>query len=434
MGINSSALEAGGSRRTAIRGVLGSRRALITTFIALHAVFLVALAPVMVAGAALGDLPLYRHWALEALQGNSWAGIDRPWVYPIAALVPVVLPAILGAAPYQFVWFLLLTAANGVSLWILTDGGRRRSAYPAAWWWMAILLILSPVALLRLEAFTSPLVIVALVLISARPALASVLLTFAAWIKVWPAAVILSAVIVSARRRMIAITAAIVSVGIVGAALMAGSGSHVLSFLTEQDSRGLQLESPLSTPWLWMAIQHVPGAEIYQNWALETREVAGPGDTWMIENASVLMVIAVIVIAGLLIWAHAQAPTRSAHLLLVGALALTTAFVVFNKVGSPQYMLWLAPIVVGGLANGWRTWRLPATLMAIIAVATTVVFPLFYMPLIAGDPAAATVLGIRNLLLVVLLGWAVWEIVRVAVTAPALAAHPTTRSIPLPVE
>ena len=107
---------------------------------------------------------------------------------------------------------------------------------------------------------------------------------------------------------------------------------------------------------------------------------------------------------------------------------------VFNKVGSPQYMLWLAPIVVGGLANGWRTWRLPATLMAIIAVATTVVFPLFYMPLIAGDPAAATVLGIRNLLLVVLLGWAVWEIVRVAVTAPALAAHPTTRSVPLPVE
>ena len=258
----------------------------------------------MLTGAVDGDLPLYRQWAMHAVDHGVWVGIDADWVYPIGALLPVVLPAAFGAAAYQLVWFLLLTAANGVSLWVLTDGGRRRSAYPAAWWWLAILLILSPVALLRLEGFTGPMVIVALVLLGTRPRLASALLAAAAWIKVWPAAVLLAALIASGRRRIIAISAGLTSLGILAIAVAAGGLWHVTSFLTTQGSRHLQLESVLGTPWLWMAIAHVPGAEVYQDWALETREVSGPGDIWIMENGTGVMLAAVAVIAVLIGWAH----------------------------------------------------------------------------------------------------------------------------------
>lgn len=404
------------------RRVLRSRRALILAFVALHLAFLAWLLPLMLAGVVEGDLPLYRQWAMHAIDHGVWAGIDYDWVYPVGALLPVVLPGIFGAASYQLVWFVLLTAANGVSLWVLTDAGRRRSAYPAAWWWLAMLLLLSPVALLRLEGFTGPMVIVALVLLGTRPRLASALLAAAAWIKVWPAAVLLAAVIASGRRRVIAISAALTSFVVVGVAVAAGGLSHVTSFLTTQGSRHLQLESVLGTPWVWMAIRHVRGAEIYQDWALETREVSGPGDIWIMENATGLMLAAVAVIAVLIGWAHRRQSAAGAvfgpvgaganRLLLTGALALATAFIVFDKVGSPQYMLWLAPIVVVGLARLGRTWRVPAILLTIIAAATTAVFPLFYLELIDLNPWAATVLGVRNLLLVVLLGWTVRELWR----------------------
>ncbi|KQO95838.1 glycosyltransferase 87 family protein [Leifsonia sp. Leaf264] len=393
---------------------LRSRRALVVAFVALHLAFLAWLLPLMLAGAVDGDLPLYREWAMHALDHGVWVGVDADWVYPVGALLPVVLPAVFGAAAYQLVWFLLLTAANGISLWVLTDAGRRRSAYPAAWWWLAILLILSPVALLRLEGFTGPMVIVALVLLGTRPRLASALLAAAAWIKVWPAAVLLAALIASGRRRIIAISAGLTSLSILAIAVAAGGLWHVASFLTTQGSRHLQLESVLGTPWLWMAIAHVPGAEVYQDWALETREVSGPGDIWIMENGTGVMLAAVAVIAVLIGWAHRRRGASDAdmRLFLTGALALATAFIVFDKVGSPQYMLWLAPIVVVGIAQLGRAWRVPTVLLTAIAVATTLVFPLFYLQLIDLDPGAATVLGVRNLLLVVLLGWTVRELWR----------------------
>ncbi|MGO7983351.1 hypothetical protein ACC691_36470, partial [Rhizobium johnstonii] len=137
---------------------------------------------------------------------------------------------------------------------------------------------------------------------------------------------------------------------------------NVLSFLVDQGRRPLQHEATLSTPWVWMSVLHVPGALNYQDYALETREVTGPGDAWIVDNGSVVMAVALAVIAVVISWAHLRG-ADSGRLLLSGSLALSTAFIVFNKVGSPQYVLWLVPIVVAALANGWRSWRVPAVML-----------------------------------------------------------------------
>lgn len=83
---------------------------------------------------------------------------------------------------------------------------------------------------------------------------------------------------------------------------------------------------------------------------------------------------------------------------------------VFNKVGSPQFMVWLAPAVAVGLSYQWKAWRVPATMLIGVAILTFLVYPLFYDALSHNNPAMAAVLTLRNLLLVVLFVWSVRQL------------------------
>jgi hypothetical protein len=68
-----------------------------------------------------------------------------------------------------------------------------------------------------------------------------------------------------------------------------------------------------------------------------------------------------------------RAPSRigEQHLILRGAFALTSALIVFNKVGSPQYMLWLAPVVAAGLLIDRKAWTSIAVWLAVTCFLTT---------------------------------------------------------------
>ena len=401
-------------------------RSLWWAFAALHAAVFLALTPLMLAGGVSGDLPLYRTWATDALSTGSWPVLDFSWVYPAGALLPIVLPNVLGESLYQLVWLVLLTGLNGLSLWMITDRGRRTVDNAAAWWWLLVLFLLSPVAFLRLEGFSAPMVLIALLVLARRPRVAGRLLAAATWIKVWPAAVIAAVMVASRRRSTVVRSALVVTLGIVLAVALGGGLTRVDTFISTQSSRGLQLEAPLSTPWVWMAMLQVPGASVYQNVALATREVMGPGDTWAINSSTELMLgvvlalLAVLAVAAFGLPGARRRPTDETGLVLLGALTLTTAFVVFNKVGSPQYMLWIAPILAVGLATRPDTFRVPAVLTAWAAGLTTLVFPLLYRQLIVLDPVAVLVLGARNLIVVTVFAWCAVRLVEAALAAVGL--------------
>ncbi len=426
-------------RRTWSR-VQAHPRGLLYGFVAVHAAVFLALTPLMIGGGVSGDLPLYRLWATGALSDGVWPVLDFSWVYPAGAVVPIVLPNVFGEQHYQFVWLALLTALNAVALWLLTDRGRHTVDNRAAWWWLLVTLLLSPVAFLRLEGFSAPLVVAALMLLSTRPRVAGLLLAAATWIKVWPAAVI-AAVVVGSRHRAVVLRGGVLVTMVVVSCVLLGRGADDLtSFVTMQSGRALQLEATLSTPWLWMAMLRVPGASVYQNVALATREVMGPGDTWMINESTQVMLAVLVLLAGVLAvasfglprWggsrrrgsaasadAVAVVPARARGdefgTVLLGALTLTLAFVVFNKVGSPQYLLWIVPIVAVGYASRPEAFRTPAVLTAWASGLTTLVFPILYRPLIELNPVAVLVLGARNALLVVLFCWCTARLVRLAV-------------------
>ncbi len=408
-------------------------RTLLFGFIALHVLFLFALLPSIIAGDALGDLQLYRVWAMDGFRTGLWHGIQLPWVYPIGAMVPIAGAALAGSAHFLALWLLFTMALNALAIGVLTDFGRKQSSYPAAWWMLLVWFILSPVGLLRLEGLVAPLVVIALVILARRPFAAGVILAIVTWIKVWPVAVILAILSVARRRALVLGAGMLVSSCVVAVVTLLGGLSNVTSFVTAQSDRNLQLESPVATPWVWAAAFDVPGSYIYQNVELATREVAGTGATAMAAVMTPLMLLAVAVIVVLLVIAQrrtmvpvatrfAPETDASVSLILQGALAITLALVVFNKVGSPQYMLWIAPVVVAGLAHNAQAWRVPSQFMLAISVLTTLIFPLFYMSLANADIGAVMLLTARNILVVVLFCWSMWRLVLLAFKPDAATA------------
>jgi hypothetical protein len=90
-----------------------------------------------------------------------------------------------------------------------------------------------------------------------------------------------------------------------------------------------------------------------------------------------------------------------------GALLMAVLLIVTNKVGSPQFIGWLAGPVAVGLArpgaDGLRPWRWTAGLVLVIGGLTQIVFPMTYSAITAGMVGPSLVLVARNVLLVVLL-------------------------------
>jgi uncharacterized membrane protein len=258
----------------------------------------------------------------------------------------------------------------------------------------------------RVEGITAPIVLIALLYAAQRPVVAGVLLSIATWIKVWPAAVLVPIVIASRKRIQVVLAGAAVTAAVALGTWLSGGLRHILDFLLNQGERGMQLEATFSTPWVWLSVFHIAGSRMADNTAINSTEVYGPGASVAAFLMQPLLIVAAVVAAILLVRALKRGAERE-ELFMEGALMMVTAFIVFNKVGSPQFIIWLAPVIVAGLTHDWDRWKVPAALLMGIAMTTFVIYPLFYTPLIHAHPVMAAILTTRNVLLVVLLWWSV---------------------------
>jgi hypothetical protein len=215
-----------------------------------------------------------------------------------------------------------------------------------------------------------------------------------------------------ARGRVLLATLA-VSVVVVTVGVSLGGASALLSAITEQTGRGLQVEAPVSTVWLWAAAAGQWAARVYYDQGILTWQVFGDGTTVVAAAMTPLLALIVVAIAALGLIATRRG-VHEAQLFPLLALALTMALVTVNKVGSPQFATWIAVPVMLGLA--WQAWggvsfRVPAVLALVIASLTQVIYPVLYGSLLSLNPLMLTVLSTRNLLYVALLGWAIWRLV-----------------------
>ncbi|MBC7291978.1 MAG: DUF2029 domain-containing protein [Actinotalea sp.] len=379
-----------------------TRRALVWAAFAVVHAGIVVLGVVVVPAEAFWDVDLYRWWAGSFLGFDEPRPVlDAPWVYPPGALVPVLLPGlvtVLSSTGYALAWSAMVTALDAVVVTVLL----RRGATAAALWWLAFLALLGPVSLGRLDAVAVPLAVLGLLAAADGAArTASVLLTAGAWVKVVSGPLLLP-VAAAARRPWRDVVAPAAGVSAVVLAVVLALGGTPLGFLTTQTDRGLQAESVGATPWVLGAALDGRSAVVLDE-GLVTYEVAGPGAAATAALLDVALPVGVAVAATLLLLARRRGV--AAEVLVPASLVLTTWLVVANKVGSPQFVAWLAvPVLVLLAAPRRLEGRTVTAALALVAAALTqAVFPWGYPAFLAGDPLVSGALAARNGVLVALL-------------------------------
>ncbi|MFE7845998.1 hypothetical protein ACFUTX_12505 [Microbacterium sp. NPDC057407] len=381
-------------------------------FVAVHLV--VAVLGFVEPNMPMGDVYLvYEPWVRGALEGGVIPGIAQEWIYPQLAIVPMVLARGLAwIGGYTVGWAILVTILNALAFALLVGRGRSTGRATAAAFWLAFVLLLGPVGMYRLDGVTVPLAIAGSLWLVGRPLLGAILLSVGTWMKVWPAALLAAAVIAVRRRLTVIGGALIVSALTLAVVFAAGGAAHAFGFVAGQTGRGLQLEAPVTGWYLWQAVGGVEGAFVYYDSEILTFQVTGPNVDAVIAAMTPLLAAAVLAVAALGA-VRAWRGGSFAALFPALALALVLAFIVFNKVGSPQFLTWLiAPLVVG-LVIDRRRWLVPAGVALACALLTQLVYPLLYDRLIVADALAAAVLSARNLLMLTLFVWAVVRVARV---------------------
>ena len=355
---------------------------------------------------SFGDLSLYDYWAYQVDNGTGVYGLVSEWVYPALAFVPIWIAGALNLVSYEVSWlavvFVLNTAAVLLMVRKANNGGMFSGTY-ASWAFLAALLLLGPVAVSRIDSVSAALAILGLVAINRNATgIAAALFTIAGWIKIWPVALFVAMIAVFKKRLQAITVATIISASIIGIGLLAG-GTKVFGFVLQQQERGIQIESVMATPWMWLA--KFGSASIFFDDSILTNQVSGPLVQELAAISNYLLFIALAITVLLAIRAVRAGRNRT-QVFALTALTGVLDLIVFNKVGSPQFMIWLAVPLVALVFFGINKSKVALAMGSAILLLTQLVYPVFYIELLGLEIMPLVLLTVRNLLLVALLIWA----------------------------
>jgi hypothetical protein len=355
---------------------------------------------------SFGDLSLYDYWAYQVDNGTGVYGLVTDWVYPALAFVPIWIAGALNLVSYEVSWLTLVFGLNTAAVLLLVrreSNGGVFTGTNASWAFLSALLFLGPVAVSRIDAVSSALAILGLVAIKRNSTgIAAALFTIAGWIKIWPVALFAAMIAVFKKRLQAIIVATSISASIICVGLLAG-GTKVFGFVLQQQERGIQIESVMATPWMWLA--KFGSANIFFDDSILTNQVSGPLVQQLAAVSNYLLFIALAITAFLAIRAVRAGRNRT-QVFALAALTGVLDLIVFNKVGSPQFMIWLAVPLVALVYFGINKSKVALAMGAAILLLTQLVYPVFYIELLGLETMPLGLLTVRNLLLVALLIWA----------------------------
>jgi hypothetical protein len=349
------------------------------------------------------DIRYYAEWAVGVLNGSRIPYADFAWEYPPLALPAMLGPAIGaellggGTAAHTVSWVacaLLLDAA--VLAVVLRRVAERSLREPAVALWVFGPPLLGAVSWARFDLFPAIAGFAAVLTAAAgSTARSGVAAGVGAALKIWP---LLLAPI--QRTRPAALRATAVSVGVVGAVAVttfAVTGSTGFAqVLQYQRVRGLQIESVVALPLLWL---RALGADGYQPvFDFGAWQISGPGSEFLAVLSTAVFAASLAVI-GVRHWLAMRHDVGPAGVGLTAAVVLLASLLT-NKVFSPQYVLWLLAIVVAAAVLDPDDWRglVPAILG--VAALTQLVFPILYGDVIYGAWFGLLILTARDLVLI----------------------------------
>ncbi len=400
-----------------------SRRFTSAAAVAAAVVFLVSWALLhrgFYAAQEIVDIPVYETYG-NAIERGKVPYRDFRLEYPPGALPVFALPALLSERGDQasfrraFEGVMALCGVAATLLAALLLGALRvsRARVAAALGAVAIFpLLLGNVVLTRFDLWPAALVLAALAaLVWGRDRLGFGLLGGAVAAKLFPAVLVPLAFGAVWRRR--GRREALVCLGILGAVVaLAFLPFVVLAPDGLAYSLGRQLGRPLQIESLGAAVllvgHHLLDLELEMRSGHGSQNLAGTAPAF-------LAIVLSLAQLGILAWIWLRRAASPEELLRWSAAALV-AFVALGKVLSPQFLIWLAPLVP--LVAGRRGLQASA-LLVLALVLTQLWFPYRYWDLaLRFDGVAAAVVLARDLVLVALL------VVLVRDTGPAPARSP----------
>jgi len=375
----------------------------------------------------VSDVPLYHAYAdlfLDGVVPYREVGFEYP---PLAAPL-IALPGIVSLDPETFRYaFAVLAFIFLVALMFATG---RLAALGGGREWVALLVVaLAPVAtgaMIRTHFDLAP----ALCLVAGLVAIGSgrsktgfALFGVGGALKLFPlvAVPIAAAWLLGQGRRAEVVTGLVVAAVVVALTVGAGIGlsadgaANAVEYHVE---RPVQIESLPAT--VLNAVEEAGGRAPTPEHSHRSDGLDHPAADAITVGFLVLLAVALVVLT---VAAGRMSDVRG---LALAALTAAAAVATFGKVLSPQFMIWLVPLAA--VAWAWGMYALAVVTTAAISV-TLVWFPERYFDLVDRDDDMLAAVAGRNLLLLVMLALAAWEIRRL-VRGSRAAAESTPQAHP----
>ena len=330
----------------------------------------------------LNDLEIYLSW-VPGLQAGQFPAADPTWQYP-PGIAPLFVVA--GSLGLDFRWaFTLVILAVDAALMALLLAARARrpwTAWRGPWLWAMAGLVVGPIMVTRFDVVPTALAVLAVLLV-ARPALSGAAAALGALTKVWPAFMLLSL----PRRSLPRGALGFVVAGGLALLVALTVSRDALSFLANQQSRGLQVESVGALPYeLWSLL----GGEVsfaYRYGSIQV-DMAGAEAVGLVVSGVGLILLGGLVLARLTGRLESAAPGDV-------ALAAICVSVATSRVYSPQFNVWLIGLASVALLDPRSRLRVVAVLLVVVSVLTQVVYPWSATQLVSADTLTVLVQALR---------------------------------------
>ena len=340
------------------------------------------------------DIQLYDWWAGNILDGHFPIN-DQMWQYP--PLAAFIFAAGYAIAPHSYGFVTLEIIVDfGVLLMLINaskriTGGRNFSSVLI---WVCAPLIMGPVMLGRFDIFPTAIAIAALVY-TTSPAGSGSLAAIGTLLKVWPALILTG----TSRAALIRTSIWYVLTLVVSGSLVHSLWSDSFGFLTEQKSRGLQIESVGALPYMmWNATS----SNVTSEFRYGAIEVVAHG-TGLV---SLLITVIGILLVGSLAWWRLSGRLEDTHpsdvVLTVVLIAIAT-----SRVLSPQYMVWVLGLIAVGSLKASPLLKRVAPLMFASSFLGQLMYPWLYIGFQEGKvvPTAVHTVRIALLVMSVAISW-----------------------------
>jgi hypothetical protein len=340
------------------------------------------------------DVQLYDSWAAN-LTYSYFVLLDQDprWQYPPLAAVVFLLGYLIAEKTVGFVFLALI--ADALIFLMLTKRAKQESnALPALIWVMSPL-VMGPIILGRFDVFPTLLAVFALLHIS-TPKRFGVAVAIGAHLKVWPILLLLA----TPRGKFTQVATWFAATFGIGSLLLGlWWNGNLFSFLSNQSSRGLQIESVGALPF---QIWHAGPGSVASAIQFGAHEIVA-SETGMVSLVLTLIGIALI---GILVFWRVTGRLDNAEPVDIVLTAVLIS-ILTSRVISPQYMVWVFGLLAVAAFRPQNKFRRILILISISSGLGQLIYPFLYGSFIAGGwiPVMAQTVRILTLIWATVIMW-----------------------------